>query len=217
MPPDRLEHTNAWMVGAETVGPVNRLLAVRRAIFADLIGTIALVALPALTASLWAVAASLWAVAAGAFLGGMGGMLWSVNARTLSQRRVPDEMLGRHGAAARLFNFGAMPLGAALLGLLAELGGMRAAFGLFAAATAVTPALLFKSVPRTAVGPASDLAPAPCGRVRAARSGEEARFPGPRAPLRQMGQAWRHARVFPRWGVGRGRGCERYGPPVTHS
>lgn len=128
------------LAGALTVTWVNRVLGARRAMFADLIGTLAMAALPALTTSLWA-------VAAGAFLGGMGGTLWSVNARTLTQRRVPDEMLGRYGAASRLFTFGAMPLGAALVGLLAELGGMRLAFGLFAAATAVTPVLFIRNVP----------------------------------------------------------------------
>ncbi|CAL9517530.1 hypothetical protein SUDANB146_03764 [Streptomyces sp. enrichment culture] len=114
--------------------------------FADLIGTTAMVALPALTTSLWA-------VAAGAFLGGMGGTLWTVNARTIAQRKVPDGMLGRYDAAARLFNFGAMPLGAALVGLLAELGGMRLAFAVFAVATAATPVLFLKNITRSAVEP----------------------------------------------------------------
>lgn len=132
------------LAGALTVTWVNRVLGARRAMFADLVGTTAMVALPAVTTSLWA-------VAAGAFLGGMGGTLWSVNARTLTQRRVPDAMLGRYGAAARLFNFGAMPLGAALVGLIAELGGMRLAFGIFAVVTAATPVLFFRNVPRTSL------------------------------------------------------------------
>ncbi|MDT0344400.1 MFS transporter [Streptomyces sp. DSM 44938] len=119
------------LAGAVAVTWVNRLLGARWAMFADLLGTAAMAALPALTTSLWA-------VAAGAFLGGMGGTLWTVNARTLTQRLVPDEMLGRFGAAARLFTFGAMPLGAALVGLLAELIGTRPAFGAFAVAAAAT-------------------------------------------------------------------------------
>ncbi|MGW0909998.1 MFS transporter [Streptomyces sp. NPDC002853] len=127
------------LAGTVAVSWVNRLLGARRAMFADLIGTTAMVALPALTTSIWA-------VAAGAFLGGMGGTLWSVNARTITQRMVPDGMLGRYGAAARLFNFGAMPLGAALVGLLAELGGMRLAFAVFAVAVAATPVLFLKNV-----------------------------------------------------------------------
>ncbi|MGW1226980.1 MFS transporter [Streptomyces sp. NPDC002530] len=127
------------LVGALTVTRVNRLLGVRRAMLADLLGTTAMVALPALTTNVWA-------VAAGAFLGGMGGTLWSVNARTLSQRKVPDAMQGRYGAAARLFTFGAMPLGAALVGVLAEVGGMRTAFAVFALATAVTPVYFLRNV-----------------------------------------------------------------------
>ncbi|MFF1650465.1 MFS transporter [Streptomyces sp. NPDC058240] len=132
------------LAGTMAVTWVNRLLGARRAMFADLIGTAAMVALPALTTNIWA-------VAAGAFLGGMGGTLWTVNSRTVAQRKVPDEMLGRYDAAARLFSFGAMPLGAALVGLLAELGGMRLAFGVFAVATAATPVLFLRNVTRSAL------------------------------------------------------------------
>ncbi|MQY13900.1 hypothetical protein SRB5_40570 [Streptomyces sp. RB5] len=119
------------LTGALTVTWINRVLGVRRAMLADLIGTAAMAGLPAVTASVWA-------VAAGAFLGGAGGTLWTVNSRTIAQRLVPDEMLGRFNAAYRLFSWGAMPLGAALLGLLAELTGLRTAFAVFAAATAAT-------------------------------------------------------------------------------
>ncbi|MGW1888470.1 MFS transporter [Streptomyces sp. NPDC001970] len=132
------------LAGAVTVTRVNRMLGARRAMFADLIGTATMVALPALTTSIWA-------VAAGAFLGGMGGTLWTVNARTITQRVVPDEMLGRYGAAARLFSFGAMPLGAALVGLLAELGGMRLAFGVFAVAAAATLVPFLRNVTQSAM------------------------------------------------------------------
>jgi MFS family permease len=119
------------LVGALAVPSVNRLLGVRWAMFADLLGTAAMAALPALTTQLSA-------VAAGAFLGGMGGTLWTVNSRTITQRLVPDEMLGRFGAASCLFSWGAMPLGAALMGLIGELAGLRTAFAVFALATAAT-------------------------------------------------------------------------------
>ncbi|MFF5454630.1 MFS transporter [Streptomyces sp. NPDC012950] len=132
------------LVGAMAVTRVNRLLGARWAMFADLVGTALMVALPALTTDIRA-------VAAGAFLGGMGGTLWTVNARTLTQRVVPDEMLGRYNAAARLFSFGAMPLGAALVGLLAEWGGMRLAFGVFALAVAVTPVPFLRNVTPSAL------------------------------------------------------------------
>lgn len=119
------------LVGALTTTTVNRLLGVRWAMFADLLGTAAMAALPALTTQVWV-------VAAGAFLGGMGGTLWTVNSRTITQRLVPDAMLGRFGAASRLFTWGAMPLGAALMGLIGELAGLRTAFAAFALATAAT-------------------------------------------------------------------------------
>ncbi|MFZ4299733.1 MFS transporter [Streptomyces cinereoruber] len=132
------------LAGAMVVTRVNRLLGARWAMFADLVGTALMVALPALTTDIRA-------VAAGAFLGGMGGTLWTVNARTLTQRVVPDEMLGRYGAAARLFSFGAMPLGAALVGLLAEWGGARFAFGVFALAVVVTPVPFLRNVTPSAL------------------------------------------------------------------
>jgi len=119
------------LFGALTVTTINRILGVRWAMFADLLGTAAMAALPAVTTQMWA-------VAAGAFLGGMGGTLWTVNSRTIIQRLVPDELLGRFGAASRLFSWGAMPIGAALMGLIGELAGLRLAFAVFAVATAAT-------------------------------------------------------------------------------
>lgn len=137
------------IVGALTVGRVNRLLGRRWAMFADLIGTAAMMAAPVLSTNVWVVGAA-------AFLGGMGGTLWTVNTRTISQRIVPTAVLGRFSAAFRLFGWGAMPLGAALVGVVAELAGVRVAFGLFALAAllavvpflrVVTPAAL-AAVPR---------------------------------------------------------------------
>ncbi|MCB5164180.1 MFS transporter [Streptomyces bambusae] len=121
------------LTGALVVTRVNRLLGARWAMFADLVATVTMVALPVVTTSVWS-------VAVGAFLGGLGGTLWTVNSRTIAQRLVPDEMLGRFSATFRFFAFGALPLGAGLVGVLAELGGSRAAFGVFAVIT--TAALL---------------------------------------------------------------------------
>jgi MFS family permease len=118
------------LIGALGVTTLNRWFGRRTVMFADLLGTLAMVAVPALTVELWAVAAS-------AFAGGLGGTLWTVNARTLSQSLVPGPLLGRYHAAARLFSWGAMPIGAGLGGLVAEWVGMRAAFAGFALATAL--------------------------------------------------------------------------------
>ncbi|HZG04684.1 MAG TPA: MFS transporter [Streptomyces sp.] len=140
------------LVGALTVSLINRLLGRRWAMFADLLGTAAMVAAPVLTTNLWL-------VAAGAFVGGMGGVLWTVNSRTISQRLVATELMGRYNAAARLFSWGAMPLGAGLVGVLAEWFGLRAAFAVFAVATllvivpflrVVTPGALEEATARPA-------------------------------------------------------------------
>lgn len=119
------------LVGALAVTSVNRLFGRRWVMFADLVGTFAMMAVPALTTSLWAVTAA-------AFAGGMGGTLWTVNSRTIGQRLVPDGMLGRYNAVSRLFSWGAMPIGAGLMGLLAEWFGLRLAFMVFAVSVAVT-------------------------------------------------------------------------------
>ncbi|MEU3573210.1 MFS transporter [Kitasatospora sp. NPDC036755] len=118
------------LVGAAAAVRLNRRLGVRAAMFADVLGTCAMLGTPALTASVPAVAAA-------AFAGGAGGTLWRVNARTIGQRLVPEGMLGRYNAAHRLFSWGAAPLGAGLVGLLADRFGMRAAFAVFALAAAL--------------------------------------------------------------------------------
>ncbi|KGW74856.1 major Facilitator Superfamily protein [Burkholderia pseudomallei MSHR2990] len=115
-------------VGALSVTTLNRWFGRRMVMFVDLLGTLAMMAVPAVTLDLWAVAAS-------AFAGGLGGTLWTVNARTLSQALVPGALLGRYNAAARLFSWGAMPIGSGLGGLIAEYFGMRAALVGFSIAT----------------------------------------------------------------------------------
>lgn len=132
------------LTGALTVTTVNRLLGARWTMFADLVATVAMVALPALTTSIYA-------VAVGAFLGGMGGILWTVNARTITQRLVPDEMLGRFNATFRFFGFGALPVGAGVVGLLAELAGSRLAFGVFAVVTTATVVPFLRNITQSAL------------------------------------------------------------------
>ncbi|MFE9251550.1 MFS transporter [Streptomyces sp. NPDC007088] len=135
------------LAGALVVTWLNRFFGRRRVMFADLVGTFAMMAVPALTADLRAVAVA-------AFLGGMGGTLWTVNSRTLAQRLVPDGLLGRFGAVSRLFSWGAMPLGAGLMGVLAEGLGLRAAFAVFAGSVALTVPLFLKALTRPALAEA---------------------------------------------------------------
>lgn len=118
------------LVGAVSVATLNRVFGRRAVMFADIVGTLAMVAVPVVTGNLVAVAFA-------AFLGGLGGTLWTVNSRTIVQQLVPAEMMGRFTAAAKLFSWGALPVGAAVVGLVAEWFGYRLAFGVFALATAL--------------------------------------------------------------------------------
>jgi Na+/melibiose symporter-like transporter len=140
------------VIGALTVTPVNRLLGRKWAMFADLAGTLVLVATPWLTTSL--------ALNTGAaFLGGMGGVLWSVNSRTIGQSLVPDALLGRYTAALRMFSWGALPLGSALAGALAQGAGLSTAFAVFTAAAAAITVPFLRLLPAgelTGAAPANE-------------------------------------------------------------
>ncbi|GAA1876468.1 MFS transporter [Asanoa iriomotensis] len=113
------------VVGALLVGPVNRLLGRRWSMFADIIGSFALVAVPALSTAAVPVGMA-------AFVAGLGGTMWTVNSRVIIQSAVPDGMLGRFNAASRLVGWGATPIAAGLAGVLAQTVGYRLAFGVFA-------------------------------------------------------------------------------------
>ncbi|MFC5185882.1 MFS transporter [Actinomadura harenae] len=118
------------LVGTLVVGHVNRLLGRRWAMFANIFAAASMVAVPAVTANVWASGAA-------AFLGGLGSTLWVVNARTIGQSLVEPGMMGRFSAASRLFGWGSLPLGSAAAGALAQAVGYRVAFGVFTAAAVV--------------------------------------------------------------------------------
>ncbi|MDV7219374.1 MFS transporter [Streptomyces prunicolor] len=118
------------LAGALLVSTANRFFGRRKVMFANVFFTCSMVAVPAVTTHVWAVGCA-------AFLGGLGGTLWTVNARTISQVLVHQEMMGRWSAANRLFSWGSIPLGTALAGALAQGIGPKATFGVFAVATAV--------------------------------------------------------------------------------
>lgn len=118
------------LVGTVAAGTVNRLFGRRWVMFANIFFTASMVAVPAVTANPWAAGFA-------AFLGGMGGTLWVINARSISQTLVGAEMMGRYNAVARLLGWGSVPLGAALAGALGEVVNHRLVFGLFALTTTV--------------------------------------------------------------------------------
>ncbi|MEU9693018.1 MFS transporter [Amycolatopsis japonica] len=117
------------VLGTVLVGPVNRLIGRRWAMFVDIVGTVLMVGVPAVIP---AGPAAVWPVGVAAFLAGVGGTMWTVNSRVISQSLVPNELLGRFGAASRLLSWGMLPVSAAVAGGLAELFGFQIAFGVFA-------------------------------------------------------------------------------------
>lgn len=117
------------VIGTVAVGPMNRLMGRRWSMFVDIVGSFALVAAPAVVP---AGPNSAYVVGAAAFLAGLGGTMWTVNARVIYQTLVPNEMLGRFSAASRLVGWGTAPIAAALAGVLATTIDYRVAFGVFA-------------------------------------------------------------------------------------
>lgn len=117
------------IIGVVLVSPVNRLMGRRWSMFVDIIGTAAMVGVPALLPSQ---PSSAWVIGAAALLTGIGGTMWTVNVRVIQQALVPNEMLGRFSAASRLVAWGMTPVAALLAGVLAELLSYRVAFGVFA-------------------------------------------------------------------------------------
>ncbi|TCO60710.1 MFS transporter [Actinocrispum wychmicini] len=117
------------VLGTVVVGPINRLLGRRWSMFVDIIGSFALVATPVVVP---AAPSSAIVVGIGAFLAGLGGTMWTVNARVIYQTLVPNDMLGRFSAASRLVGWGTAPIAAAIAGVLATTTNYRIAFGVFA-------------------------------------------------------------------------------------
>ena len=64
------------VLGTALVGPVNRLIGRRWAMFADIVGTVLMVGVPALEVPAPSAA---WFVGAAAFVAGMGGTMWTIN------------------------------------------------------------------------------------------------------------------------------------------
>lgn len=104
-------------------------------LFADCLGTVALV-LPS------ALGADLWVVAVGLVVAGAGSSVWRILVAVIRQQDTPPELLGRVYAASRVISWGALPVGSALAGLLAALAGVQVAL-VAASAVAVAVAVAF--------------------------------------------------------------------------
>jgi len=75
------------IVGTVGAPPANRLFGRRWVMFANVFFTCSMVAVPAM-------AANVWAVGTAACIGGMGGTLWVVNTRIISQTLVSAGLFG---------------------------------------------------------------------------------------------------------------------------
>jgi MFS family permease len=113
------------LIGALLADRIIRRLGRSRSLFLGILGGVGAVGIAAVT--------TIPLVIATAFLiGGLTNALWNVVAVSLRQRITPDHILGRVNSSYRLVAWGTRPLGAATGGLLGELVGLRAVFGIAA-------------------------------------------------------------------------------------
>ena len=113
------------LIGALLADRIIRRLGRSRSLFLGILGGVGTVGIAAVT--------TIPLVIAMAFLiGGLTNALWNVVAVSLRQRITPDRILGRINSSYRLVAWGTRPLGAAAAGLLGELVGLRAVFGIAA-------------------------------------------------------------------------------------
>lgn len=97
--------------------------------------------------------------------------VWNVVAQSLSQRLIPNGLMGRVGGASRMLAFGALPLGALAGGFVGHWLGLRAVWvvgGLFhLAATAVATPVVLRWTPEMLKVPADAPAAVPAEAVPA--------------------------------------------------
>ncbi len=152
-------------VAERVVGTIGRA----RSLALTILGTVALVGVPAVTTNAWVIGA----VSA---VGGAGIAVWNVVTLSLRQRITPDALLGRLNACYRLLAWGTLPLGAAVGGLLGELFGLRTVFVVMAAVSGATllGMLVVDDRAMDAAEAAADARDADARAVEAARAGAEA-------------------------------------------
>jgi MFS family permease len=101
------------LVGAVITVPIVERWGRAWAIAADILGTVLMLLVPALTTNIWLIGVA-------AVIGGIGSSMWGIVVSSIRQETVPDEMQGRSSGVFRLFGYGALPLGAAFAGFVAE-------------------------------------------------------------------------------------------------
>jgi MFS family permease len=136
-----------FVVGALLVGRLSRRLGVGRTlVVGSWLGAMATIVLPFAAGPL-----AILALFAGRFIGAAGASIFNVNAYSVRQDRVPDEILGRVNATFRLVDWGTLPIGALLGGTIGSLLGLRYAL-VFAALLGASSLLLLVRSPVRLLG-----------------------------------------------------------------
>lgn len=130
-----------WLLTATAVGAVIGSLFTERAerrfgrskvLLMTILAAVAAQAVPAATANVPLVVTVF--ILHGALM-----MVWNVVGVSMRQRIIPEDLMGRVSASARIVSWGSMPLGALLGGALAEVIGLR---GMFAVTALISLSLL---------------------------------------------------------------------------
>ncbi|MDP9481945.1 MAG: MFS transporter [Chloroflexota bacterium] len=152
-----------FILGALAVGALTKRVGVGRAFaWSTYLGAVAMILI-----AIAGGAAGAFLLLAGRFVGAVAAPLFNVNALSLRQARVSDEIMGRVNATFLFIDWGPLPIGSLLGGLLAGAFGPRAA--LIAAACCgvagavwvrLSPAARLSSLSPPAAGSAVDGSPA---------------------------------------------------------
>jgi hypothetical protein len=126
------------------VGVAQRRFGAWNVMLADCVGTVLLVA-PA------ALGLGVAPTVVGLVVAGAGSSVWRVLVATLRQNLTPAPMLGRVYAGSRMVSWGALPVGAALAGAMAEVTSVRTTFAAFAVVALAVLAVFVLTVSRHTV------------------------------------------------------------------
>lgn len=134
------------VVGAVVAEPFARRAGRHWAVAADILGTFLMMAIPIFTVNAW------W-IGGAAVLGGIGGSMWGVVVSSMRQQATPEALQGRVSGVFRLFGYGALSVGAALAGVIAEYSSIPMVFVVVALMNALLVIPFFQDIyPRTGNG-----------------------------------------------------------------
>jgi MFS family permease len=112
------------VLGAFLTVPIEHWLGGRRwSIGLNILGNAVMFVAPVLTTNVWIIGGA-------AIVGGFTGPLWTITVTSFIGRMFPTELQGRVNAAYRFFGEGLAAVGPLLVGLIAQLYGLRMAFAL---------------------------------------------------------------------------------------